>query len=111
MLVGEGNAVGGTKQIELDPVDAEGPPPYPGGPLEARALRDLTRMQYRKERGVHDQGLRIAHQLGQDGSPQGLQITPQLAYPPMKRGGPTVALLLGKPDGLCFISPNHATLI
>jgi len=44
-------------------------------------------MQNRKQRSVDDQGLWIAYQLAQDGAPQGLKVAPEVAYPPMQRGG------------------------
>src|SRR5918994_582184 len=44
-------------------------------------------MQNPKQRGVDDQGLWIAYQLRQDGAPQGLKVAPELAHPPMQRGG------------------------
>jgi hypothetical protein len=44
-------------------------------------------MQNRKQCRVDDQGLSIAHQLSQDGAPQGLQEAPELAYSPVQRGG------------------------
>jgi hypothetical protein len=44
-------------------------------------------MQNRKQRRVDNQGLRFAYQLGQDSAPQGLQVAPELAYPPMEGGG------------------------
>jgi hypothetical protein len=50
-------------------------------------LRNLTRMQNRKQRRVEDQGLRFSHQLRQDGTPQGLQVTPELAHATVQRGG------------------------
>ena len=44
-------------------------------------------MQNRKQGRVDDEGLGFSHQLGQDGAPQGLKVAPELAYPPVQRGG------------------------
>src|SRR5829696_5431217 len=44
-------------------------------------------MQNREQGRVDDQGLGITHQLGQDGAPQGFQEAPEVAYPPVQRGG------------------------
>src|SRR5215210_5908547 len=44
-------------------------------------------MQDRKQRGVDDQRLGIADQLGQDSAPQGLQKPPEVADAPVQRGG------------------------
>jgi hypothetical protein len=44
-------------------------------------------VQDRKKRRVDDEGLGVADQLGQDGTAQGLQETPQLPHPAVQRGG------------------------
>jgi hypothetical protein len=43
-------------------------------------------MQHLKQGRVDDQGLRIAYQLIQDGTPQGLEEAPQLADTTVQRG-------------------------
>jgi hypothetical protein len=43
-------------------------------------------MQDLKQRRIDDQGLRLAHQLGEDLPPQGLQKAPQLPHAPVERG-------------------------
>jgi hypothetical protein len=42
-------------------------------------------MQNRKQRRVNQQALRISYQLLEDGAPQRLQVTPELANPAMER--------------------------
>ena len=37
--------------------------------------------------GIHDHGLRISHQLGHDGAPQGFEKPPELAQAAVERGG------------------------
>jgi hypothetical protein len=36
---------------------------------------------------IHDQGLRISHQFGHDGAPQGFEQSPEAAHAAVKRGG------------------------
>src|SRR5829696_2344224 len=72
--------------MQLHAVDAEGTPPYPRGSHKARRLPNLTRMEDFEQRRVHKQGFRLAHQLGEDLPPQGLQVTSELSHPPMERG-------------------------
>ena len=78
-LVGDGHPVGGAKQVQLHPVDGEGAPPHSRRPVEARRLLDLAGVQHRKQRRVDDECLRLAHKLGQDEAPEGLQEAPELA--------------------------------
>src|SRR5688572_4620540 len=73
-LVGERDPVGGTDEVQLHPVDAEGTPSHPRRPTQAwAALRNLPGVQHRKQRRVDEQGLRIADHLGEDLPPQRLQ--------------------------------------
>src|SRR3712207_4492724 len=58
-LVGDGDAVGSTKQVQLHPVDTESAPPYPRRSIETRRLRNLARMQNFERSGVYEQGFRI----------------------------------------------------
>jgi hypothetical protein len=85
-LVGDRNSVGRAKQMQLHSLDGEGTPPYPRGPIETRALRDLPGVQDRKQRRVDEQRLWIADHLGEDVAAQRLQEAPKLPYPPMERG-------------------------
>ena len=72
--------------MQLDPVDAEASPAYPRGPIETRRLRNLARMQDFEQGGVYEQGLRIAHQLGEDLAAQELKEAPELPHPPVEGG-------------------------
>src|SRR5215208_2831379 len=85
-VVGERDPIGGADEVLLHPVDAEGPPPHPRRPGEARALRDLPGVQNRKQSRVDEQRLRVADHLVEDVPPQGFQKTPELPHPPMERG-------------------------
>jgi hypothetical protein len=73
--------------VQLDPLHREGAPPHPPSPFETRRLPGLTRVQHRKQGRIDDQGLGLSYQLGQDGTPQGLQEAPQLAHSAVERGG------------------------
>src|SRR5215213_11828785 len=55
-FVGERNAVGRAQQMQLYPVDAESSPPHPCRTIEARSLRNLARVDDRKERRIDEQG-------------------------------------------------------
>src|SRR5215210_1231524 len=55
-FVGERNAVGRAQQMQLHPVDAESSPPHPRRTIEARSLRNLARVDDRKERRIDAQG-------------------------------------------------------
>src|SRR5215208_6143576 len=84
-LVGDGNTVRGAKQVQLDPINAEGAPPHPGSPIESRRLGDLARVEDLKQGGIHDHGLRISHQFGHDGAPQGFEESPEPAHAAVER--------------------------
>src|SRR5215207_9709724 len=85
-LVGERNPIGGTDEVQLHPIDAEGTPTYPRASGETRALRDLPGVQNRKQRPVHKQRLRVSDHLGKDLAAQRLQEAPELSHPSMQRG-------------------------
>src|SRR5215208_2780487 len=85
-LVGDGNTVGGAQEVQLDPVDAEASPAYPPSPVETRRPGNLARMQDFQQGRVHKQGLRFAHQLGNDLPSEGLQKAPELPHPSVERG-------------------------
>ena len=72
--------------MQLHGVDREGTPPDPPGPIEPRRLLDLARVQDRKQRRVHEQGLRLAHEIGEDLLAQRFQKASELPHPPVKRG-------------------------
>jgi hypothetical protein len=72
--------------MQLHPVDTEAAPAYPRASGEARALRNLSGMQNRKQSRVNEQSLRVANHLGEDLPPQRLQEAPQPPQPPMERG-------------------------
>src|SRR5215204_2218496 len=55
-------------------------------PREARGLSNLPGVQCGEQGGVDEQGLWIAHQLGDYLPTQGLQEAPELAYPPVQGG-------------------------
>src|SRR5215212_10841687 len=65
-FVGDGDTVGGAQEVQLDPVDAEASPAYPPGPVETRRPGNLARMQDFEQGGVYEQGLRVAHQFGEN---------------------------------------------
>src|SRR3954454_17396667 len=69
------------------PVDAEGTPPHPRGTIESCRLRNLARVKDLQQRGIHDHGLRISHQLGQHDASQGFEESPELAHAAVQRGG------------------------
>src|SRR5829696_2483201 len=71
-LVGDGDAVGGAEEVQLNSIDAEASPTYPRGSIETRRLPDLARMENFEQGRVYEQGFRIAHQLGEDLAAQGL---------------------------------------
>src|SRR5215207_986396 len=88
-LVGDGHPVCGTQHMQLHAVDRKGAPPYPrssrrGIPPACR-LRNLARMQNLQQSGVYEQGLRISYELGDDLSPQELQVAPEFPHPPVQR--------------------------
>src|SRR5215210_125032 len=85
-FVGDGDAAGGAEEVQLNSVDAERTPPHPRGSIETRRLRNLARMQDFEQGGVYEQGLRIAHQFGEDLAAQGLQIAPELPQAPVEGG-------------------------
>jgi hypothetical protein len=72
--------------VKLHAVDAEGPPPDPRASGEPRALGNLPGMQYRKQRRVDEQRLRVADHLGEDLPSQRFQKAPELPHSPMERG-------------------------
>src|SRR5215213_228659 len=85
-FVGDGDTVGGAQEVQLYPVDRKGTPAYPPGPFETRRLGNLARMQDFEQGRVHKQGLRFAHQFGNDLPPEGLQKAPELPHTAVQRG-------------------------
>src|SRR5829696_7807311 len=85
-LVRDGHPVGRTQEVQLHPVDAERTTPNPPRSRQTGGLGDLAGMQRGQQRGVDQEGFRIAYQLADDLPPEGLQKAPELPHPAVQRG-------------------------
>ncbi len=80
-LVGERNAVGRTQQMQLlHPVNAETSPPHPPCAIEACSLRNLARVDDRKECRIDQQGFRVTYQFAKHRTSYGFQEASELSY-------------------------------
>jgi hypothetical protein len=72
--------------MQLHAVDTEGAPSNPRSSVKPGRLLDLSGAQDLKQRRVHDQGLRLAHEFRNHHTPQRFQEAPKPAHPPVEGG-------------------------